>query len=803
MQTNRKYLKTIYSIQESFGANFGGVTRTFPFGIRPDEERKYRLKEWFSQVSEAKKELYFEIYKDYLRNPSKYLDSSFDYETFFKGSSVLKKIRRGRNLITSLPIMEGLRIEINGSIRSFISNYKRLSNENKELAKKIESTISENNKRLKEKKVDPVDYGELRTLINKIKTVKYVKCKQSLKKIDSLESLVSFTNNKIGEYNYGVNQISNAENFKLFTLPRLYQVPVFPASQDIEVSNQEELIKELEKLAGKVPERKAASRFLAKRIKTLKHTRPNRKKRFEDRVLAWLKKKHPAGNSKLIEEYPKILDKKLEILKMHFENKPYDAPNRNYYFRLLSFRARLGNPSKNVEINESLSRLRGSFLRGKEQKEIITISGFSWSKAVRGKPNKGIALAFKDGELYACISPSMRNFIVDPEGNLRFLKTVGGQKRRNSQPKQMLYVNGRFDAKNKVNLPLFLKLHFGKSYARRYLFHKSWGVFSETPQIFLNNARLKREKKRPGDEWKYYLDVILSGERPRVLREFRDNLLAQAETVIGIDRGEANPVAFSVVRVRDKKIIKTGFFAELYTQKLMEYVAKRIDYQSRGRSIPKYLTSKVYRLKKTMLETAVSEILHLVGQYNGVVAIENLDRRFKGAERKVIPKRTYLMVEKLLANSLQLAGILRINENQEYNKYWGALLTVSPSGTSQRCHNCDILWNAELKKRIVNYSKAKNLKNVDIKAGILIYNKMRFQLNREFKVYTKKRYPEDKSLEDIIDNPELLSIALGPRISQSEFRCAKCGYEGHADIVAAVNIASRGIEIIERLTQSS
>jgi hypothetical protein len=132
--------------------------------------------------------------------------------------------------------------------------------------------------------------------------------------------------------------------------------------------------------------------------------------------------------------------------------------------------------------------VKGYFLQGKIQREIITIPGFSWDKDVKGKPSKHAALAFRGKQLYMCIASSSRAYTVDRKGNLIYVKTSGGQKRKNSVPKTIEYVKGSFHEDIDDDVPLFLPLHFGKSYARRYLFNKQCGIFSERPKIFLNNA---------------------------------------------------------------------------------------------------------------------------------------------------------------------------------------------------------------------------------------------------------------------------------------------------------------------------
>ncbi|KKW47716.1 MAG: hypothetical protein UY99_C0025G0021, partial [Parcubacteria group bacterium GW2011_GWA1_59_11] len=144
----RKFLKTIYAIQESFGVGFAGVSRTFSFGIQPTEEEKRRLEIWFEQVGTAKEALYKEIFEDFKKNPANYLGGKFDYGTFFRGKQILADLKKKYDLITSEPIGEGLRMEV--SINSFIKNHKRLFNEAKDDGVRILEMIGRNKVKLDE-----------------------------------------------------------------------------------------------------------------------------------------------------------------------------------------------------------------------------------------------------------------------------------------------------------------------------------------------------------------------------------------------------------------------------------------------------------------------------------------------------------------------------------------------------------------------------------------------------------------------------------------------------------------------------
>ena len=111
-------------------SHFGNISRNFSFGIKPTEKERIKLETWFTQVTEAKEQLYKQIHEDYKLKTYSYLGATFNYGTFFKGNAVFDPIKTNRNLISWHPVIEGLSMEISGSIRSFITNHKRIYEEN-------------------------------------------------------------------------------------------------------------------------------------------------------------------------------------------------------------------------------------------------------------------------------------------------------------------------------------------------------------------------------------------------------------------------------------------------------------------------------------------------------------------------------------------------------------------------------------------------------------------------------------------------------------------------------------------------
>jgi hypothetical protein len=209
-----------------------------------------------------------------------------------------------------------------------------------------------------------------------------------------------------------------------------------------------------------------------------------------------------------------------------------------------------------------------------------------------------------------------------------------------------------------------------------------------------------------------------------------------------------------------------------------------------------------------LLENAASEILALIAKYKGVVILENLNDKFRGSEKSLIPKKTYKKVEKLLTDSLQLAGLLRTDNK---GSYWGGLKTVFPAGTSQTCLKCEQLWNKDFKKEIIKFSKDKDYQNIDYTDKTLNFYTKKVYLSDTYTVFNRERkYNEKKNLEDlqnIIREKEeaeiikYLRMAIGPRIAQDTFVCGLCGFKENADIVGATNIAKRGAKLIQKIIQ--
>lgn len=807
-KTKRKFLKTIYAIQDNFGTSFGYVSRNFSFGLLPKKQEISKLDKWFNEVIKAKIALYKEIYEDFKKSPNKYLDNAFNYKTFFSGRSVIKSIKGDTGIITSQPVMEGLSMEITGSVRSFISNHKRIFLDNVSQFNKLKEVIKSNREIVKAPNLLLAIEDKLNQLTKEVLLKSYAEIIEEYKTLSNYEKLLHGFDSLISDYNYEINQLNTKLKLDLRILGRLSNLPAFPGVKEESSDDVILLLDKLKGIARKVADIDQVKILLADRVKRVDADKFGKRKRYEDRLLFYI-----GNDGKITTEraffYLSELDRKILALENHFARKPFDALSRNQYFELLAHKARLADSDNFLDINSFLSRIKGTYVRGKETLEVVTVPGFSWDKKKSGKPLKNIAFAFdRQGDkdkLFLCVSASSKSFMVNEQGRFEFLKTIGGQKRKNSKPKEISYVHGDFLTDRTEGTPILLQLHFGKSYARRYLYQKKWGLLSKNPKLFLNNGRLKRFKKRPGDPWEYAFDITISGEKVFGFKDFAKGILGKAKSVIGVDRGEVKPIAYAIVNIRSEEVIQKGFLAENYIAKLLQYSEKKKQAQRLGR-VPKYLTSKIARLQETILETSASEILSLLSSHKGIVAIEDLNRKFKGAEKSLIPKKTYKKVEKLLADSLELSGLVRIDNK---SNYWGGLTKVSPGGTSQTCLGCKTKWNKEFKGNIYEYSKSKNYSNINWNKRRVKYNKENFQLNNNFLVYNReKRHNEEKNITDLkvaIDGQEknkiarYFMLALGPRVKQDAFICAKCSFKENADLVGAVNIARRGAERITYL----
>jgi hypothetical protein len=285
----------------------------------------------------------------------------------------------------------------------------------------------------------------LREYIEKLEAQSYEDIVTPYKSLQEYENLLLAFNEIVAEYNYEANQLTTAQKLGLSILDKLSRLPAFPGVTEKQHYELEIIFEKLKELSNKEVQNSTIILFLQKARKRIERKPQGRKKRFEDRLSAFLYKKYNddlSNQVSIVNDFADSLNKQIAKLENHFAQKVYDAASRNKYFELLAFKAKLVRPEIAIEINTLLSKVKSYFLQGKPQREIITLPGFSWDKSLKGKPLKHAALAFKDKKLYMCIASSSKAFTIDDgKGNLTFVKTSGGQKRKYSAPKSIEYVS--------------------------------------------------------------------------------------------------------------------------------------------------------------------------------------------------------------------------------------------------------------------------------------------------------------------------------------------------------------------------
>ena len=145
---------------------------------------------------------------------------------FFKGNAAYNRIKVNRNLIKSQPVIEGFSMEISGSIRSFITNHRRIFDENITELEKIKHRIAGN----EEKSISTILVGSdgLNEIIKTVETTTYEGIIATSQSLEDYESLLFSLNEAISDYNYETNQINTAFKLGLSTLDNLSRLPVFP-----------------------------------------------------------------------------------------------------------------------------------------------------------------------------------------------------------------------------------------------------------------------------------------------------------------------------------------------------------------------------------------------------------------------------------------------------------------------------------------------------------------------------------------------------------------------------------------------
>ncbi len=818
----KKYLQSINKIRESFGIHAlpSKLTRTVSFRVFPKGKDKLLMDKYFDQYSEAKYMLLYKILDLYKKGKINLFTDPPKYETYFKGKDIIKELKNEFQVLKNRGIETGLRGEdVEGLLESFITHTK----------KRLVGFVATLD-RLLEK--EDLEEEERKFLQESLKELSIYYKKQNGKIILNLNNL-NYQNwhrlkhlteeiiSRVKGFNYQRNQEGKS------TLSRLYNLPKFPILERYPDINSfrrrfslkdfteilEEFRQELEKfkevyLNTKKVDENLVSRYLSEKIQVLikkeqylsKHGKKIKSRKFKERFLFWIYKNNPA-----LEEIIEHLFKRLKKQEVHLFKKPFDPRGRNEFFNTLLLLAEIfyvsqsENPDESLsEINTQISRLRAYFQKGKGIKDTFTIAGFGWKKN-KGNPTKpqyGCSLVLKRNQekiklgLVLFSSDSAICFKPDHSKDFSYIIQTGGS-RKESQfvPKTLSFREGHLE-RGKDPLSLLLWLHFGKSYARRVLFHKDWGFLSTNSpnKFFLANARFKRVKEKPGDDFEYYVDITfqyqLIGEEKVDFSKIKERI----KYVIGLDRGERVPLAYAVIdlegNVKDK-----GVLGQNLSRKLVKLQKER----EKGRRVG----HKIRNLQETILHQGISEILHLLAQYPGVISLEKLSKRFKGKEKSLIPKKTYNKSKIFLEQMLEFTGLSLISLKR-------MIIEVDPRNTSMTCPKCGTNFGeVQSKLKKLKISDLKNLSPKILQEALIEVNGVNIKLPSKWTVW-KEEHPTYVSLQkikDLIANDEYkearsLIETVTPRITQDKFVCLNpdCNFQENADIVGAINIARRGLE---------
>lgn len=828
-----KFLKTLNILKNIFKSSpVVGTTRTVSFKIVPKGEFKDRLNEWFNQISEVKFLHIMDIYERFKNNERNIFKIKINYSNLYKGSFLFKKLRSRYNILNS-KIEEGIRQDIEGTLKSFTTNTERLWKNNLSVLDNNLKKINEIGSNL----ISKFDYikedieslkNNLENIFNRIKSINYPF--ENYEKWYETKNLVKEANNYIKEFNSFLNIIITKTKLKRIKLEKLSKLPRFPLVEryrNIEdfrnrfnLKLLEEVKADFEKRIKDIKEKyniinvlsekditleklekylnlNKLEEYIEEKVKKLeKRSRYIKRKsnKFEDRFLYWILNRKPKINDII-----NGLVKRLEKEEQHVRKKITDKNSVNSYFNTLLIFIELiyvsqlkkdGQITALKQINNEITQLKALLSKGKSIKDVFTISGFSWNKykpqkaaclIIDSKNNKtklGIVLAtsqavfcFKDRHLDG--SQEKINFIV---------LVGGGRRKKEAKPKQMRIKIGHLEL-NKDNFACYFWLYQGKSYLRRFLFNTHWGFLNNnnTNKFFPTNARVKRIKNKPGDKFEYYVDIsfMYEGDTNNLQKHL------DYQYFIGMDRGEKKPITYVVID-KNGKIIEKNHFGEELIKKLEEL--------NKLRKKGKRIHNKIKRTQETIIKQSISKILLLLTKYPGLIFLENLKRGF-GKSKSLIAKRTYSKVEEYLKNALQLINLQFL------------IKKVNPKDTSIICPKCDFNFNKEIKREKINKMNQEKMieiiNNLTTKENFYYSPQLSILIPQKWVSYNEnEKYPEEISIEnikqDIKENKleEALRYfkTITPRITQDKFVCLRCGYKEDADVVGAINIAKIGLK---------
>lgn len=844
-QQKTKFLKILNSIRSKFQKYPASeTTRTVSFRIFPNKEFQEKLNKWFDEISEVRYEHLHDIYERFKANEINIFKEKISYQNLYKGKKLFEGLRNQYKILNS-KTEEGIRQDIEGILKSFVTNTKRKLNKNKsnEIRIKLLGKLDKLNKILEE-----ISEDELKQKINELKKL-YDKLLQSQYPFNNYQhwkdtaSLIEEINKLIKEINKEINFLSTQNKVELKKLPKLIKLPRFPLVEKYESPKEfknrfnlilfdnikedfknklfslkkkydveKEKYLNAEKLNSSFKEK--LEKYLSKKIdkfekklKYFKNKTKSKKRPFEYRLINWIKEKKPEiktileGLFERLEKEEKHLEKRLVD-----KNSVYSYSNTLLILIELVYISQKPEEDQNEIINqvnnEITTELKSLLNKGKSIKDVFTISGFSWSKS---KPQKAgclilkrennkdkLGLVLSNSQSVYCFKEECHEHPNKEEFEFIVLKG-GGSRKKETNPKQMEIKKGHLvldEDKNKY--ACYFWLHHGKSYLRRFLFHSDWGFLGKKDnnnKFYPTNARIKRVKYKPKDDFEYYVDLSFQyyGDKTQDLDKI------DFKYFIGIDRGERNPIAYAVFNKESGKIEEVGI--------LGENLGKILGELNKKRKKVKKIRNKIKRTKETIIKQSISKILSLLDKYHpALIVLEDLEKEF-GAEKSLIPKRTYNKVEKQIQDALELIG---------FKSGEPLIKKVDPKDTSIICPQCSFNFNEEIKNKILKKLKPeeflKIINNLEEKDGFYYSPDLKIKIPTEWLYYDEKeKYPlsikienikksiEEEKIEEALNNFKKLT----PRITQEQFICLKCGYEEKADIVGAINIAKRAVENIK------
>ncbi|MCS7183767.1 MAG: transposase [Patescibacteria group bacterium] len=853
---NFKFLKIVNELRKKFDSSFPpNFSRTISFRIYPKKELKNRLDKWFNEISEVKFLHLKDIYERFKHGKIKLFSfQKLNYSSLYKGNSLFNELKKNYKILNSKTI-EGIRIDIQSILNSFLQNTNRVINHNKKILSRNKNKILSLKELFSERNIEE-EIVLIKEILNKFDDFQQIKIDENFNFNSWIKckSIALEINQKIRELNQIIN-VLNIENKYEVYLSNIYEIPDFPIVEKYqnlddyknrfnlkkleEVKNEffEELDKfkstysvdsylnssNLSSLLSNINNR-YINEYLEQMIdnfsKKEKYLQKNKNRKFKFRFIYWVKQNK---NSLNLNEILMSLINRIKKEENHIKTKNYIL-DKNSIFKYLDsllllveiiFVSQQEQKKRNEilnKINEELTKLKSILIKGKSIKDSFTISGFGWTilNNKPNKPNKAATLFLENDNkkkigIVLTTSNSVYVFnkeLIDDSINnkkFKFIAIKGGARQKNKkQPKSMDIKEGYLNL-NKDEYSCYFYLVQGKSYLRRFLFHKKWGFLNDNKsnKFYPANCRLKRIKNKPGDDFEYYVDITFryNGENKTINFE---EIKKDIEYFIGIDRGENIPMTIAIIN-KEGEFVKSDFLGENLSEKLKELYKKRKT---------KIIRNKIKRTQETILKQSISKILFYLSKYPGLLCLENLNVNF-GREKSLIAKRTYNKVIKFLIYDLELVGLVRVRNS----KIYGLIHLVNPKNTSIICPKCNFNFNIDVKKKYLNnltsdgFRELINNKKIDFKERKFNIEEMVIKLPSEWFYYKdRSNYPCKYSLEQIEEKiknnnyEEALKIfkTIKPRISKDKFICLNfsCDYENNADLVGAINIAKRGLELI-------